>query len=69
MRTLVNGASIAMLDPQAVTWCHLELDRHEIIAASDLLTESYLDTGNRAHFASPSTAARTGGRGGERAGI
>jgi hypothetical protein len=33
-----------------VRYFHVELDRHDILLANDLPTESYLDTGDRAKF-------------------
>jgi hypothetical protein len=48
---LANGATIARQDDwPAVTYLHVELDRHEIILAEDCPAESYLDTGNRFLF-------------------
>jgi hypothetical protein len=49
---LVNGATIARLDGlSAVTYWHVELDRHDVLLAEGLPAESFLDTGNRALFA------------------
>jgi len=51
VRHLVNGASIfAEARRDRVTYLHLELDRHDIVLAEALPTESFLDTGNRDHF-------------------
>ena len=48
---LANGATIARVDGLAeVTYWHVELDRHDILLAEGLPSESYLDTGNRARF-------------------
>lgn len=50
-RLLVNGASIvAETDCRAVTYYHVELDRHDILLAEGAAAETYLDTGNRAMF-------------------
>ncbi|MGI4803120.1 MAG: Hint domain-containing protein, partial [Janthinobacterium lividum] len=51
-RMLVNGASI-LIDRNlpAYDFFHVELDRHAILLAEGLATESYLDTGNRFLFA------------------
>ncbi len=48
---LVNGATI-LRDRKsgAVTYYHLELDRHALVMADGLLLETYLDTGNRGQF-------------------
>ncbi len=49
---LVNGATVARQDGlEAVTYWHVELDRHDALLAEGLAAESYLDTGNRALFA------------------
>ncbi|HQT64505.1 MAG TPA: Hint domain-containing protein [Acidocella sp.] len=44
---LVNGATITVQKTAAVTYYHLELDRHDILLAEGMAAESYLDTGNR----------------------
>ena len=49
---LVNGASIVQEAVDAVTYWHVELERHDVLLAEGLPAESYLDTGNRAGFAS-----------------
>jgi hypothetical protein len=50
-RLLVNGASIIQETRcRAVTYFHVELDRHDILLAEGAPAESYLDTGNRAMF-------------------
>jgi hypothetical protein len=50
-RLLQNGASIVREDRlRTVRYFHVELDRHDIILAEGLPTESYLDTGNRGVF-------------------
>jgi hypothetical protein len=50
IRYLVNGATIARMDVEAITYWHVELDRHDVVLAEGLPTESYLDTGNRSAF-------------------
>ncbi len=47
---LVNGASVVQEDVDAVTYWHVELDRHDVLLAEGLPAESYLDTGNRGAF-------------------
>lgn len=50
IRHLINGASIRQETREAVTYWHVELDRHDVLLAEGLACESYLDTGNRAAF-------------------
>jgi hypothetical protein len=51
-RLLVNNRSITEeVGATAVTYYHVELDRHDIIIAEGAPSESYLDTGNRDLFA------------------
>ncbi|MDD2876512.1 MAG: Hint domain-containing protein [Acidiphilium sp.] len=48
---LVNGATITRdVTGFAVTYYHVELDRHAIVFADGLPTETYRDNGNRARF-------------------
>jgi hypothetical protein len=55
VKLLVNGATIrrdkAWL---AVTYYHIELDRHDVVIAENLGAETYIDTGNRGMFESTS---------------
>ncbi|MFI4981359.1 MAG: Hint domain-containing protein, partial [Nevskiales bacterium] len=55
IRYLVNGATIAQEEADAVTYWHVELEHHDVILAEGLPCESYLDTGNRAAFANGGT--------------
>jgi len=50
-RMLVNGRSI-FYDREIIsyTYYHIETDKHAVITADGMLTESYLDTGNRSAF-------------------
>jgi hypothetical protein len=51
-RMLVNGGSVFVDRTIPVyTYYHVELERHGILLAEGLPTESYLDTGNRGNFA------------------
>jgi hypothetical protein len=51
-QALVNGATIVREPARgAVTYVHVELDRHSLLLAEGLPAESYLDTGNRGWFA------------------
>lgn len=55
-RMLVNGISISYEKTlRAYTYYHIETEEHAIIEANGLLTESYLDTGNRAAFRNAET--------------
>ncbi len=58
VRYLVNGATVAREPAAAVTYWHVELDRHDVLLAEGLACESYLDTGNRAAFADGGAAVR-----------
>jgi Hint domain len=50
-RMLQNGATIVREDRlRSVRYFHVELERHAILLAEGLPTESYLDTGNRGVF-------------------
>jgi hypothetical protein len=57
IRCLVNGMTILRLDVDEVTYHHVELDRHAVLFAEGLPTESYLDTGNRGDFEGEATTA------------
>lgn len=48
---LVNGATISRdASDASVTYVHVELDRHDLVISDGMVTESYLDTGNRGQF-------------------
>ena len=47
VRYLVNGATIVQEAADAISYFHVELDRHDVLLAEGLPTESYLDTANR----------------------
>lgn len=51
VKHLVNGTSISRVELEAVTYWHVEFDRHDVLLAEGLPAESYLDTGDRASFA------------------
>jgi hypothetical protein len=56
-KLLVNDMTIVQRrDLKAVTYFHVELDRHAVLLAEGLPAESYLDTGNRAFFANAGLA-------------
>jgi len=48
---LIDGAAIAQVACDAVTYWHVELDRHDLLLAEGLACESFLDTGQREAFA------------------
>ncbi len=47
---LVNGATIARVEVDRVSYWHVELDSHDILIANNLPAESYMDMDNRAFF-------------------
>ncbi|MEI7712101.1 MAG: Hint domain-containing protein [Rhodospirillales bacterium] len=54
---LINHMTIVQdLHTRSVAYHHVELDRHALILAEGLTSESYLDTGNRAYFANAGLA-------------
>ncbi len=54
---LINHMTITQeLHTKSVTYCHIELNRHSLILAEGLTSESYLDTGNRAYFSNAGLA-------------
>ena len=54
---LINHMTIMQdLHTQSVTYYHIEMDRHSLILAEGLTSESYLDTGNRAYFSNAGMA-------------
>jgi hypothetical protein len=54
---LANGTSITRAPARGmVEYFHVELDRHDVLFANGLATESYLDTGNRAQLATTGEA-------------
>jgi hypothetical protein len=55
---LINGHSIVQVPVDEVSYYHVELPRHDVLRAEGLPTESYLDIGDRANFASDSDPMR-----------
>ncbi len=47
---LENGLTVVRAPMDEVTYYHVELERHDVLLAEGLASESYLDTGNRADF-------------------
>ena len=58
VRYLINGATIAQEEADAVTYWHVELPEHGVLLAEGLPCESFLDTGNRPAFADGGTGGR-----------
>jgi hypothetical protein len=50
IKHLINGASIAQVPMNKVTYYHVELAQHDVLLAEGLPAESYLDTGDRPNF-------------------
>jgi hypothetical protein len=57
VRRLIDGAAVAQVPAEAVTYFHVELERHDVLLADGLPAESYLDVGARAAFADGGAAA------------
>ncbi len=51
VKYLINGATIAQVPRNEVTYYHVELPEHSVLFAEGLPAESYLDTGDRSNFA------------------
>jgi Hint domain len=47
---LTNGATIAPVAVEEITYWHVELESHDVLLSERLATESYINTGNRAWF-------------------
>jgi hypothetical protein len=47
---LINGSSVVQVPVDRVTYLHIELERHAVILAEGMPSESYLDTGDRPFF-------------------
>ena len=50
VRHLVDGVAVVQAQVDAITYYHVEVDRHDLILANGLAVESYLDTGTRHHL-------------------
>ena len=48
--SLVNDASVAQIETDAIEYWHVELDQHDVVLAEGPPVKSYLDCGNRAIF-------------------
>ncbi len=49
-RFLVNGSTVTQEPVASIEYFHVELERHDLLLAEGLASESYLDTGDRASF-------------------
>jgi hypothetical protein len=47
---LINGATIAQVDVEEISYWHVELDSHDILIANNLPAESYMEMANRGFF-------------------
>lgn len=62
-RMLVNGCSIYYdTTMTSYDYYHIETEKHSVIMADGMLTESYLDTGNRRNFRQAGKVIRIGGK-------
>jgi hypothetical protein len=57
VKHLVNGATVAQLPVDRMTYFHIELACHQVILAEGLPAETYLDTGDRGAFGHGGEAA------------
>lgn len=56
-KLLINGTTIVQEERhEPFEYFHVELDRHDVVLAEGMLTESYLDLGNRHMFLGPGVA-------------
>jgi Hint domain len=53
---LANGATVAQMRVETVSYFHVELERHDVLLAEGLPVESFLDCGSRAGFANAAGA-------------
>jgi T5SS/PEP-CTERM-associated repeat protein len=51
VKHLIDGDAIAQVQVDSVRYYHVELTRHAVLQAEGLPAESYLDVGDRSHFA------------------
>lgn len=54
---LINGATIVQEVCDSVNYFHIECDRHVLVMAENVPSESYLDQGGRSFFANADTVA------------
>jgi collagen type I alpha len=58
IKHLINGRGIVPVETEAVLYCHVELETHDVLLAEGMPTESFLDAGARAAFANGGTLAQ-----------
>jgi Hint domain len=58
IRFLINDLTIVQREVDSVTYFHVELERHDILLADGLPTESYLETGGRSAFENAGAATQ-----------
>ena len=58
IRHLVNGSTIVRIEPDAITYYHVELPQHDVLFAEGLAAESYLEAGARDAFANGGVAVQ-----------
>jgi hypothetical protein len=51
IRYLINGSTIVQVPVERMTYCHLELQKHDVLLAEGLPTESYLDMKDGTNYA------------------
>jgi hypothetical protein len=51
VRYLINGTTVEQMPVDAITYYHVELDRHDVVLAEGMPVETYLDAGDRQSFA------------------
>jgi hypothetical protein len=54
VKYLINGSSIAQVEMARVTYCHLELAKHDVLLAEGLPVESFLDMKDGSNYANRS---------------
>ena len=50
VRHLVNGDTVQQVEVDAITYYHIETERHELVLAEGLATETYFETGKSGGF-------------------
>jgi hypothetical protein len=58
IKHLVNDGAVAQVSVDRVTYYHIELERHDVVLAENLPTETFLDAGNRQSFTNGGTVVR-----------
>ena len=51
IRLLVNGVNVRQVPVDRISYHHVELAEHDVVLANGMPAETWLDTGNRSHFA------------------